>query len=55
VTHANQSRRAFLESLGVSAATLALAGYAERPAFAANDTIGIGVSGCGGPARGHRW
>jgi predicted dehydrogenase len=49
---ATQSRRAFLESLGVSAATLALAGYAERPAFAANDTLGVGVIGCGGRARG---
>lgn len=49
---AQQSRRAFLETLGYTSTVLALGGYAPRPTLAANDTIGVGVIGCGGRARG---
>lgn len=41
------SRRQLLENLGYSASAIAIAGYAPT-AFAANDTIGVGLIGCGG-------
>lgn len=41
------SRRQLLENLGYGATALAVLGHAPR-AFAANDTIGVGLIGCGG-------
>jgi predicted dehydrogenase len=43
------SRRAFLEDLGIGSAGLALGGYlATSKGYAANESLGIGVIGCGG-------